>query len=46
MKKLAISAAVAMAALSVGPARAEPPLLGIVSISATEANNARYITGA
>src|SRR5580658_10097131 len=46
MRKLVVSAAVAMAALSVGPARAEPPLLGIVSITATEANNARYTSGA
>jgi len=46
MRKLVVSAAVAMAALSVGPVLAEPPLVGIVSITATEANNARYISGA
>ena len=45
-----ITFALGAAALSVaaaGAARsAEPPLVGIVSISATEANNARYIAGA
>jgi len=46
MRKLIVSAAATMAVLSIGPAFAEPPLVGIVSISANEANNARYITGA
>ena len=46
MKKLAISAAIAAVAFSAGPALADQPLVGIVSITATEANNARYITGA
>jgi ribose transport system substrate-binding protein len=46
MRNLVASVAAAMAALSVGPAFAEPPLVGIVSISANEANNARYISGA
>jgi ribose transport system substrate-binding protein len=46
MRRLVVGAALAMAALSVGPAVAEAPLVGIVSISANEANNARYISGA
>ena len=46
MRNLVVSVAAAMAAFSVGPALAEPPLVGIVSISAAEANNARYILGA
>jgi len=46
MRNLVVSVAAAMVALSVGPALAEPPLVGIVSITATEANNARYISGA
>ena len=46
MRNLVVSVAAAIAALSVGPALAEPPLVGIVSIAATEANNARYISGA
>lgn len=46
MTKLAIGAAIVAVGLSAGSAIADPPLLGIVSISATEANNARYITGA
>ncbi|MGA2492551.1 MAG: sugar ABC transporter substrate-binding protein [Roseiarcus sp.] len=46
MRNLVVSVAAAMAALTVGPALAEPPLVGIVSISANEANNARYISGA
>ena len=46
MKKLAISAAIAAGALLGGSALADQPLVGIVSISANEANNARYITGA
>lgn len=45
MRALAISAAVAALAATVAPAHAEQPLVGIVSISATEANNARYISG-
>ncbi|HTJ57901.1 MAG TPA: sugar ABC transporter substrate-binding protein [Devosiaceae bacterium] len=47
MKRIAISAALAALALSAAPVLADDaPLVGIVSISATEANNARYITGA
>lgn len=46
MRKLVVSAAAAIAALSVAPALADPPLVGVVSITATEANNARYISGA
>ena len=46
MKKFAICSTIAAVALSAGAARADPPLVGIVSISANEANNARYITGA
>jgi ribose transport system substrate-binding protein len=46
MTKLPIGAAIVAVGLSAGSAIADPPLLGIVSISATEANNARYITGA
>ena len=46
MRKFAIGAAFAALALAAVPARADAPLVGIVSISATEANNARYITGA
>src|SRR6202021_842907 len=45
MKLAAIAVAFAFSALS-SAAMAEQPLVGIVSISATEANNARYITGA
>jgi ribose transport system substrate-binding protein len=44
--KLAIGAVFAAVALSAFPALADQPLIGIVSISANEANNARYITGA
>ena len=43
---MAITAVVAALAATVAPASAEEPLVGIVSISATEANNARYISGA
>ena len=46
MRNLVVSVAAAIAALTVGPALADPPLVGIVSIAATEANNARYISGA
>jgi len=46
MRKIVVSAAAAMAALSIAPALADSQLVGLVSISATEANNARYITGA
>src|ERR1700677_1605148 len=46
MLKLVIRAAVAVGALSAIAASADSPLVGIVSISATEANNARYIAGA
>src|ERR1700709_2037484 len=45
MMKLVIGVAAAVSAFSAVPASAEPPLVGIVSISATEANNARYIAG-
>ncbi|TIV33120.1 MAG: sugar ABC transporter substrate-binding protein, partial [Mesorhizobium sp.] len=45
MKWIVIGAALAAAAAAF-PARADTPLVGIVSISATEANNARYIVGA
>src|ERR1700679_1017021 len=45
MKLAAIGVAFAFSALS-SAAMAEQPLVGIVSISATEANNARYIAGA
>lgn len=41
-----ITAAVAAFAATLAPAHADQPLVGIVSISATEANNARYIAGA
>lgn len=44
--KLATGAVFAAVALSAFPALADQPLIGIVSISANEANNARYITGA
>ncbi len=46
MRTLAITAVVAALAATVAPAVAEEPLVGVVSISATEANNARYISGA
>jgi ribose transport system substrate-binding protein len=47
MKMLAFGAAVLALGLAAGPAlAADAPLIGVVSISATEANNARYITGA
>lgn len=46
MRTLAITAVVAALAATVAPAGAEEPLVGVVSISATEANNARYISGA
>ena len=46
MRNLAITAVVAALAATAAPAKAEQPLVGIVSISATEANNARYISGA
>ena len=46
MRTLAITAVVAALAATVAPASADEPLVGIVSISATEANNARYISGA
>jgi ribose transport system substrate-binding protein len=47
MKQLVISAALAAIGLGIVPAMAaDAPLVGIVSISATEANNARFITGA
>jgi ribose transport system substrate-binding protein len=47
MKLFAVGAAMLALGLAAGPVlAAEAPLIGIVSISATEANNARYITGA
>ncbi len=47
MKKFVVGAAVVAIGLGVVPAMAQDkPLVGIVSISATEANNARYISGA
>jgi ribose transport system substrate-binding protein len=47
MKQLVISAALAAIGLGIVPVMAaDAPLVGIVSISATEANNARYISGA
>ena len=46
MKRLSVSAALAAVILTAAPALADEPLVGIVSISATEANNARYISGA
>ena len=46
MKKRTLGAALAAVILSAFPALADQPLVGIVSISATEANNARYIAGA
>jgi ribose transport system substrate-binding protein len=41
-----VSGALALSALATVAQAADKPLLGIVSISATEANNVRYITGA
>jgi ribose transport system substrate-binding protein len=46
MKTWASAIALVGLALSANSAAADQPLVGIVSISATEANNARYITGA
>lgn len=47
MKNLVLTAAIVAVGLGAAPAIAQnAPLVGIVSISATEANNARYITGA
>ncbi|MEQ1956841.1 sugar ABC transporter substrate-binding protein [Mesorhizobium sp. CN2-181] len=47
MKQFAVGAALAAICLGIVPASAQDkPLVGIVSISATEANNARYIKGA
>ena len=47
MKQFVVGAAMAAIGLSIVPASAQDkPLVGIVSISATEANNARYIKGA
>jgi ribose transport system substrate-binding protein len=46
MTKWTMGLLVAGLALAAGQARADDKLLGIVSISATEANNARYILGA
>src|SRR6202789_4674028 len=46
MLKLVIRAAVAVGALSAIAASADSPLGGVLAISATEANNARYIAGA
>ncbi|MDQ6434866.1 sugar ABC transporter substrate-binding protein [Mesorhizobium sp. LHD-90] len=47
MKQFVVGVAIAAIGLGVVPASAQDkPLVGIVSISATEANNARYIKGA
>ena len=46
MNKVWSGVLVALGAFAMHPALAEQPLVGIVSISANEANNARYITGA
>jgi len=46
MRTLAIGAAIAALAATLACAHADEPLVGLVSISATEANNARYIAGA
>lgn len=47
MRTIVLCATVAVMAAGVGVANAaDKPLLGIVSITATEANNARYIKGA
>ena len=47
MKIFAFGAALLALGLAAGPVlAADAPLIGVVSISATEANNARYITGA
>ena len=47
MKQLVMGAALAVIGLGIVQAMAaDAPLVGIVSISATEANNARYISGA
>src|ERR1700744_1694128 len=46
MKMFALSAAFAALTFTAPVSHAEQPLVGIVSISATEANNARYISGA
>src|SRR3954466_3644730 len=47
MKQLLMGAALAAIGFGAMPAiAADAPLVGIVSISATEANNARYISGA
>jgi ribose transport system substrate-binding protein len=43
---LALGGPIAFSLCLAGTALAEPSLVGIVSISATEANNARYISGA
>ncbi len=46
MQKVMLRAAIAVLAIGAGAAMAaDKPLLGIVSITATEANNARYIKG-
>lgn len=46
MRQSILWAAAAAVAIVTQASAADKPLLGIVSISATEANNARYITGA
>src|SRR5437868_3384094 len=46
MRAFVLGAAIAVVAVSTGVAAADKPLLGVVSITATEANNARYIKGA
>src|SRR4051812_39908748 len=46
MRKIAVTATLAALAAAAAPAHADQPLVGIVSISAAEANNARFIAGA
>lgn len=46
MRKLVVGAALAAVGFVVPALAQDKPLVGIVSISATEANNARYISGA
>ena len=46
MRKVVLGAAVGLVAAMGAAVAQDKPLLGIVSITATEANNARYIKGA
>ena len=46
MKQFVTGAALILVAIAAPAWAADKPLVGIVSISATEANNARYIKGA